>query len=66
MRRNDHFLVALLMSQMISATTNTTAIMPVHTPALKIPPITSQEDKETASKNSVDRYVYFFIIVFVE
>lgn len=64
MSLNDHFLVALLISQMINATTSTTAMMPVQTPALKMPPITSQEENDMASKNSIGRYVYFFIVVF--
>jgi hypothetical protein len=65
MRLSDHFFVALLISQMINATTSTTAMMPVHTPALNIPPITSQEEREMQSSiASVRMYVYFFIIAF--
>jgi hypothetical protein len=48
---------------MISATTTTIIIKPVHIPALKIPPTTSQELKEMANaKRNVSNQALFCFI----
>jgi hypothetical protein len=46
------YLRPLPTSHKINPTTNTTNKIPTHTPALKIPPTTSQDEKVTAIANA--------------
>jgi hypothetical protein len=51
MLKND-YLRPLPTNHKINPTTNTTNKIPTHTPALKMPPITSQDDKVIAVANT--------------
>jgi hypothetical protein len=54
-----------LTNQRISTTTKTTMIIPTHTPALKMPPTTAQEDRTNINTNALSQTVEsFFIILF--
>ncbi len=54
----------LEISQITSASINTTMIVPVHTPALKMPPITSQLETITVTiiKSESNDHVFCFIL----
>lgn len=60
-----NYLRPRLTNHSIKPTTNTTRIIAVQKPALKIPPITSQEDRVIAIANTNSQTVEsFFIILF--
>jgi len=54
-----------MMIQMTTPTTTAEAIIPTHTPALKMPSITLQLLNRTSASNGTDNTVFFIIAVLV-